>query len=298
MKKIGVIRGGNWDGYENSLKQGAYIISYIQNNLGEKYEAIDIFIDKDGIWYIKGLPITPHDIVHKVDVIWNTAHSAIAQMLNNFSIPHISIPTISSALKKSREMLYEHMRNTDIHMPQHFIIPAYQNDFDGPIERFAIKKAKQVFEKFSSPWIVRSFNQDISMGIHVANTYPELVNAIIDGAEHGNSLLVEELIAGKDGSIHSLKGFRNDDIYTFGSGNFSLAEKEKLYNITRDLHTHLGDTHYLKSDFILAPRGRVYLKNIDLTPDFKDNSHFCESCMAIGAKPHNVFEHILEQAFL
>ena len=298
MKKVGVIRGGDWEGYENSLREGQDIISYIQNNFPLKYEAIDIFIDKEGIWYIKGLPIVPHDIVHKVDVIWNTAHASIAQILNNFSVPHISIGAFSGALKKSREMLREHMRNTDIHMPQHFIIPAYQSDIDGPIEKFAIKKAKLVFEKFSSPWIVKSFNEDIGMGIHVANTYPELVNALIDGAEHGNSLLVEELISGKEGSIHSLKGFRNDDIYTFGSSNFSLAEKERLANITKDLHTHLGDAHYLKSDYIVTPRGRVYLKNIDFQPDFKDNSHFCESCEHIGAKTHTVFEHILEQALL
>ncbi len=298
MKKIGVIRGGDWEGYENSLKQGADIFSYIQNNFPNKYEAIDIFIDKDGIWHIKGLPITPHDTLHKVDVIWNTAHASVAQVLNNFSIPHVSIGAFSGALKKSREMLREHMRNTDIHMPQHFIIPAYQGDIDGDIQNFAMKKAKEVFEKFSSPWIVKSFNEDIGMGIHVANTYPELVNALIDGAEHGNSLLVEELIAGKEGSVHSLKGFRNDDIYTFGSNNFSLNEKEKLANITKDLHKHLGDAHYLKSDYILTRGGRVYLKDIDFQPDFKDNSHFCESCEHVGTKPHSLFEHILERALL
>jgi len=322
MKKVGILRGGAWGNYGNSLQDGADLISYVNENLADKYTTVDIFVDRKGIWHINGLPVLPHDIVHKVDVAWNVSHPSLSQILNNFSIPNISVPAFSSSLKESRAMLREHIANAGVTMPQHFIIPAYQADFDGPVEKFATKKAKEIFEKFGSPWIVKSLTEDVSMGpvrgressqrvstsngmgVHVANTFPELVNALIDltaqagGAEHGGSILVEELIAGREGVMHSLSGFRGEDVYTFPLSNFSEAEKEKLTLLSKNLHTHLGDNHYLKSHFILTPNRGIYITNIDFIPDFGSNSHFCKSCDSVGAKAPDVFEHILNKAFL
>src|SRR3989344_7298587 len=143
MKKVGILRGGAWGNYGNSLQDGADLISYVNENLADKYTTVDIFVDRKGIWHINGLPVLPHDIVHKVDVAWNVSHPSLSQILNNFSIPNISVPAFSSSLKESRAMLREHIANAGVTMPQHFIIPAYQADFDGPVEKFATKKAKE-----------------------------------------------------------------------------------------------------------------------------------------------------------
>ena len=51
-----------------------------------------------------------------------------------------------------------------------------------------------------------------------------------------------------------------------------------------------------KSDFVLNPHGKVYLLNIDSTPDLKPDSHFSQVCESVGAKTHHVVEHILERA--
>ena len=95
-------------------------------------------------------------------------------------------------------------------------------------------------------------------------------------------------------------GFRGQDIYTFPLGNtfgnFSLEEKEKLVNLTKILHKHIGAKYYLKSDFVLTPRGKVYLLSIGSMPDLKVGSHFSQVCESVGAKTHQVIEHILEQA--
>ena len=185
-------------------------------------------------------------------------------------------------------------------MPRSIIIPAYQKDFDGPRERYAIKKAKEVFEKFSSPWIVKSFTEDSNMAVHLAKTFPELVNAIEDGAKHEKSILVEEFTAGKVASMHTIPMYRGEDIYTFplgnSFGNFSVGEKEILAHVAKDLHKHIGAKHYLKSDFVLNSHGRVYLLQIESIPDLKSDSHFSQVCESVGAKMHHVVEHILEQA--
>ena len=300
MKKVGILRGGAGEHYASSLKKGGEIISHIFENLSGKWTPVDILIDKEGIWHINGMPISPADLMHRVDVVWNIAHPGASVILDNFSIPNVSHGSFSSALENSKEMLREHMGKINVQMPKSIILPLYQKDFDGPRERYAIKKAKEVFEKFPSPWIVKSFTPDSNMGIHLTKTFNELAGAIEDGVKHEKSILIEEFIAGKVASVHSVPHFRGQDIYTFPLGNsfgiFSADEKEKLTALAKDLHIHIGAKHYLKSDFVLSPRGKVYLLGIESTPDLKKDSHFSQVCESVGAKTHQVIEHILEQA--
>ena len=305
-KRVGIIRGGSGKNYTSSLKKGGEIISHIFENLGDKYKVVDILIDKEGTWHHNGVPILPTDLAHKVDVVWNTAHPSFSVILDNLSIPNVAHGSFSTALEDSREMLREHMKQINLPMPRTIILPVYQKDFDGEMGKYIIRKAKEVHEKFSAPWIVKSFTEDSNMGIHLAQTFPELVDAIEDGVKHEKSILVEEFVAGKVASIHSVPKFRGEDIYTFpclpvgtalgnAYGIFSAEEKEKLEALAKKIHIHLGAKHYLKSDFILTPRGKVYLLQIESAPDLKQGSHFLQVCESVGAKPHHVIEHILEQ---
>lgn len=310
-KRLGILRGGAGEEYNSSLRKGGDFILHITENLGDQYKVYDILIDRDYVWHLGGVPINPGDLVTKIDVVWNFSHPSFSNILESLGIPNIGASAFSHSLKTSREMLAEHMKSMNVSIPRHIVLPVYQKDFDpryakgsgeasGPREKYSIKKAKEVFEKFSSPWIVKSFTPDTSMAIHLAKTFPELVRAIEDGVEHEKSILVEEFIAGKVASIHSVPNFRNEEVYVFPLGNsfgiFSHDEKEKLISLTKDLHTHLGAEHYLQSQFILTPRGKVYLSDFDLNPDIKPDSHFSQVCESVGAKPHDVILHILEGA--
>jgi D-alanine-D-alanine ligase-like ATP-grasp enzyme len=294
-KRVGILRGGTGDYYETSLKEGGHVISHILD-LSDKWKPVDILIDKEGIWHAGGVPIKPSDLINKVDVVWNSTHPSFSNVLKNLSIPTTGVSSFSFASNSSRAILEEHMKKIGVSIPKHIIIPLYQEDFDGPVEKYVLRKAKAVFEKFSSPWVVKSFASDLDMGVHIAKTFVELTDAIMDGVKHKKSILVEELIAGKDVSMHSVAGFRGEDIYTFLPGNFSLIEKEKLTNLTKDIYNHLGVSNYLKADFILSSNGRIYLNNVEFSPNLKEDSHFCESCESVGAKSHHIIEHILERA--
>src|SRR3989344_8971548 len=300
IKRIGILRGGAGKHYATSLQKGGEIISHIFEKLSHKYKPVDIFIDKNHIWHCGGVPINPGDLMNKIDIAWNVAHPSLSNILDSLSIPHISTPAFSSTLENSKELLRKHMKEIGVQMPRSIIIPAYQKDFDGPRERYAIKKAKEVHKKFSSPWVVKSFTEDSNIAIHLAKTFPELVNAIEDGVKHEKSILVGEFITGKIASVHTIPMYRGEDIYTFplgnSFGNFSAGEKEILSHVAKDLHRHIGAKHYLKSDFVLNSHGRVYLLQIESILDLKSDSHFSQVCESVGAKMHHVVEHILEQA--
>ena len=302
-KRIGILRGGEGKHYSSSLKRGGEAIAHILGNLSDKYKVIDIFIDKDGIWHAGGVSILPFDLAHRVDVVWNATHPRFSNILESASIPYVGNGSFSHTLENSKEMLREHMREIGVDMPRSIVIPIYQSDFDGPRERYSIKKAKEVHEKFGSPWIIKSYISDANMGIHLAKTFNELVAAIEDGVKHETSILVEEFIAGKVAAVHSVPYFRGEDIYTFPLGNtygiFSSEEKDKLAGLAKDVHRHLGVKHYLRSNFVLGSNGnkrKIYLTDIESMPDLKPESHFSQACESVGTKMHHVVEHILESA--
>jgi len=320
-KRVGILRGGTGENYISSLEKGGEIISHIFENLSHKYRVFDILVDKKGVWHLNGVPVLPADLIHKVDVVWNISHPSLSIALNSLSITNVSLDSFSFALENSREMLREHLKQIGLPMSKHIILPVYQKDFDqsspplrqgyagrarlrhgeaDPIAQYAIKKAKEVFEKFSSPWIVRSFSLSNETGAHLAKTFPELVKAIEDGMEHQQSILVEEFIPGKVASVHSLPDFRGEDIYTFPPmnifGGLSSAERRKLTDFARDLHKYLNVKHYLKSGFVINKRGKIYLLNINSTPDFKPNSYFSQTCEQVGVRIHQVIEHIIEKS--
>ena len=310
--RVGIMRGGQGENYTSSLKRGGEIISYLLENLSDKYKPVDILIDKEGLWHLGGMPIKPANLVHKVDIVWNTAHPSLSMILDNLSIPNIGVGSFSHTLENSKEMLREHMNKMNVSMPRHILIPAYFADIDarpqtpersdggqGPRERYAIKKAKEVHAKFASPWIVKSFTPDANMAIHLAKTFDELVAGIEDGVNHNKSILVEEFIPGTVASLHSVPHFRNEEIYIFPPvnvfGSLSAENKNKLSLLVKDLHHHLGAKHYLKSNFLLNKRGKIFLLDFESVPNLKSHSHFSQACESVGAKMHHVVEHILEQ---
>jgi D-alanine-D-alanine ligase-like ATP-grasp enzyme len=295
-KRVGVLRGGEGDHYDKSLKDGGEVILCIRENLADRWQPLDILIDKNNVWHAGGIPIQPTELINKVDVVWNATHPAFSQTLRNLNIPFVGSGSFGSTLGESRAMLEKHMKEIGVKMPRHVLIPLYQTDFDGPRERFSIKKAKEVHEKFPAPWIVRPMPGDSLRGVHLANTFPELVEAIEDEVNHGKSILVEEFISGRNSFMHSVAGFRGADIYTFPAGKFRADEKEKLEKLAKDLFMHLGVAHYLNSNFVVHPKRGIYLTSVEFQPDFGIDSHFNKVCESVGTRPYQILEHLLKEA--
>ncbi|HNW71769.1 MAG TPA: hypothetical protein PKZ36_02280 [Candidatus Paceibacterota bacterium] len=293
--KVGVLRGGTDKFYEDSLQDGGEVITNLSKYLGSNWKVFDILIDKKGVWHFAGLPIKPTELAHKVDVIWNTSSSEFSQILKNLGIPYFGLKSFSESLCNSKQMLKEHMEKIGVNMPRHLILSPYKCDIDGPRERYSIKKAKEVFEKFGAPWTIQSLTTNSNMAIHVANTFPELVDAIEDGVSQGVGLLVEECIKGREAQVHILPGFRGENIYTFPVGNFRKDEKEKIDLLSRKILNHVGSQYYLKTNFKLDNKGKIYFIGLELMPSLKTESHFYSSCESVGVKQHQIVEHILKR---
>jgi D-alanine-D-alanine ligase-like ATP-grasp enzyme len=294
MKRVGILRGGKGENYHKSIRQGGDLIVCITENLKDKYKPIDILIDTEGEWHLAGLPILPAQIVHKVDIVWNTAAPEYAIILSNFSIPVVSENSFTHSISESRAMLEEHLQSAGAKMPRHMVLPVYQEDFDGDREKYAIKKAKEVHAKFPAPWIVKTLNPDSGTAIQVAKTFGSLAQSIENNLNSGQSIVIDEFITGTPGAVHTVSNFRGEEVYAIPEKKFNKDEKEKITLFAKNLHKHLGVETYLKSDFTLHPRLGVYVTSISLTPDLRASSHLEESLHSVGAKLEHLIEHILE----
>jgi D-alanine-D-alanine ligase-like ATP-grasp enzyme len=291
--RVGIIRGGEGSNYDQSIEHGGEILSYLHENLADKFKAVDILIDPEGVWHIQGLPIMPADLVHKIDVAWNTSGHDASVILDNIGIPYVGKNPVSSIFENNRSTYEEHLKKIGVNIPKHLVLPIYQKDFDKNLENYARKMGQEVFAKFGAPWTVRSYVPDKNLGIYVAKTYPELISSVYELAEKGKSILVEELIPGQEISMHSLSGFRGQHPYVFPLVKFAHKEKDTITRLAEDLHSHLDASHYLNSNFVINPNRGIFLTSISFIPDFSPDSHFYSMCEAVGAKPHHIIEHII-----
>src|SRR5665811_1682798 len=135
-KTIGILRGGSDGDYYESLREGGEIISHIFENLSDKWHVVDIFIDKNNVWHLNGFQIEPVILPEKVDLVWNTGHHSLVNILNELTIPAINISSLTSLLRNDSEILSEHVKNFDLKVPKKLVLPLYQEDFDGPLDLY------------------------------------------------------------------------------------------------------------------------------------------------------------------
>ncbi|MEK7569623.1 MAG: hypothetical protein AAB500_01900 [Patescibacteria group bacterium] len=281
MRRIGILRGGR-ENYEMSLWGGGNLIAYLSEVLPHKCRPVDVLVARDGVWHIAGVPGTAGDLMHRVDMVWNVAHPSFSKTLADLSIAEIGMPENFSYLEP--EIWKKEAENLGIKIPRRMILSTYQKDFDGDRNRYAVKKAKEVHEKFSPPWQVRSLIPS-HMGVHVASTFNELVDAIEDGVSHEESIQVEELIPGKSVEAHTLSGYRGEKVYVFPG---------EVNDIAKKLHEHLHPRHYLHSNFIVHPKRGMFLSDLNFVPDLRAGSSLQKLCAQIGTKSHEIVEHMLD----
>ncbi|MFA5773400.1 MAG: D-alanine--D-alanine ligase [Candidatus Paceibacterota bacterium] len=330
MIKVGVIRGGISGEHEVSLASGAQVLSHLRSDkMKDKYSAIDIFIDRDGIWHINGIPTSMDKIIHKVDVIINALHGdygedgKVQQLLEQWGIPYTGSGPFASAIGYNKFLTKQEFSKLGINTPKHILFPAYQEDFDEPKSRYAEKKAREVWERLPPPWIVKPLTGGSSMGVHVCKTFQSLVDAFEEGVNEKVSVLVEEFIKGKEATVGIINDFRGKSIYalppieirvpktsTFFDkdvkyngksqeicpGNFTNEEKKELERLASLIHTGLDLSHYSRSDFIIHPKRGIYALEVNTLPGLTDQSLMPKALSAVGSNIPEFIEHIIKLA--
>ncbi len=330
MIKVGVVRGGPSSEHSVSIKTGATILNYLNNEtLSKKYKAVDILIDEDGIWHKNGIPVTMEEVFHSVDVIFNALHGyygedgKIQQTLNQWSIPYTGSGAFASALGFNKALSKEQFSILGIKTPKHILFPAYQKDIDGPMNKYVKDKARVVLGRISPPWIVKPLTGGSSVGMHLCQTFPDLIKNFESIIDTKSSILVEEFVSGKEATVGVVEDFRGESLYTLppieikipksssffdfnakysGSseeicpGNFNNEEKAELRRLASSIHKGLNLDHYSRSDFIIHPKRGIYALEVNTLPGLTSESLFPKSLSAVGSNLEEFVDHLIQLA--
>ena len=316
-KKVGVLRGGPSSEYEVSLKTGKSVM----DNLADRYEVLDIFIDKEGVWHYLGVPIKPERIFKMVDVIFNALHGAygedgtVQKLMDTFGIPYTGSTALASAVGMNKVLSKNIYKNNNLKTPLHKTIS--KND-DIQIE------VVKLFKTFPMPVVVKPVNGGSSVGTAIAKTLADLELAISDALKYSDTALIEEFIAGKEATCGVIDNFRNEAIYallpveigkskesTFYDynakyisntqeiicpGNFTEVEKRMVQQMAQEAHKVLGLRHYSRSDFIIHPKRGIYILETNTLPGLTDHSIIPKSVKAIGCSLPDFLDHLITLA--
>ncbi|MEY2664207.1 MAG: hypothetical protein RIT04_15 [Candidatus Parcubacteria bacterium] len=228
LTRVGVLRGGPSNEHDVSLQSGATVL---RNLSPEKYHAIDIFIDRDGQWHIGGLAMSPHDVLSKVDVVFNALHGAygedgkVQRILDMHGIPYTGSDSISSAIGMNKALSKKAFQKAEIEgkiglkIAQHVLIDKSEieaetgGDDDTALASVLREKLLAIFRSFPMPVVVKPVASGSSVGVSIARSFEELEAGVVAAFEFGDVVMIEEFIQGTEATCGVIEGLRGQDLY-------------------------------------------------------------------------------------
>jgi D-alanine-D-alanine ligase len=303
MIKIGVLRGGPNNDFEISLRTGQSVL----NSLEGSYDTKDILVDRNGEWFIDGIPVLPERVINRFDLIFNCLHGSygedgkVQQLLDSFFVPYTGSGVMGSAIAINRHLAKRNYLINGFNVPRHEVIP---------VSLDLKNKLRGIYNKWSLPLVVKPLNATNISGVTVVSNYFDLKEALSNAFEYSNEVIIEEFIRGKRASCCVAENFRDKELYTFlptenivigGEeqefipGRFSSEEKEVIQALAERAHKTLGLRHYSKSDFIIGSK-KVYILGTSSLPNLDEESTFSKSLESVGSSLEEFTKHIVNLA--
>lgn len=315
---VGVLRGGPSLEHEVSIKTGQSVL----DNLPDAYIGRDIFISKDNHWHIDRKPTTPDRVFHSVDVVFNALHGQfgedgkVQRLMEIYGVPYTGAGVAASALGMNKILAREAFKKVGLKLAMAVEINA--------AEQGSESSALRVFKAMPPPWVVKPAAAGSSVGVRIVKTVADLSGAISEASEHGEKVLIEEFIPGKEATCGVLENFRGQNHYAlpvveiippskFGFFNydakysgetkeicpsgFELAVKRRIEELAKVAHSAIGCRHYSRSDFIVSKKG-IYILEINTLPGLTAESLLPKAMAAVGSSHKELIGHLLKLALL
>ncbi|HVU75442.1 MAG TPA: ATP-grasp domain-containing protein [Candidatus Paceibacterota bacterium] len=313
---VGVLRGGTSSEYNLSLKTGAAMLNALPE---DRYEARDIFIDKSGLWHLRGQPATPARALAQVDVVLNALHGgagedgSVQRLLEKLGVRYAGAKPIPSGLSLNKVRAREVLQGAGIRMPR-AISFSLSNGLN------TAEMAQAVFSQFGPPYVVKPASEGAGRGIVIAAHLLELPDAIGDVLDAYGSAIIEEYVRGHEVSIAVIQGFRNEDLYVLPPAHvrregqfltpdmhdagtiahsvpspFSHVQKLSLADVARRAHKALDLGHFSRADAIVAPSG-IYVLEVNAIPGLYPGASMPLMLDAVGSSVTEFLEHAIHLA--
>ncbi len=282
---VGVLRGGPSSEYEISLLSGASVLAELPK---DKYEARDLFVDREGTWHSRGVPVSPEKALAGVDAVFNVIHGeygedgTLHRVFDPLGVPYTGPSQFDSTRAFNKQHTKDALREHGVRSPYSVVVEpgsAYE------------AVAQDVFRLVTLPMIIKPVIGGSSVGMSIVRSFHELENALRHAAQVSPKILVEEFITGREATVGVVDNFRGAEHYALMPveiipppgrffdyevkyngqtkelvpSTFSDKIKKELERVATLVHDKLGMRHYSRSDFIVSPRG-VYFLEINNAP--------------------------------
>lgn len=320
--RVGVLRGGPSSEYEVSLKTGAAILETLRNEMSDRYDAVDVLIDKSGIWYVNGVPFEPRVAKRHFDIAVNALHGQygedgkIQHILESHDVPFTGSGSLSSAVGMNKILTKKALKDHNIKSPY------WKEILSKNVERDPVAEANELFNTFLFPAIVKPTGAGSSVGVSKVSTQSEIVKALMDAAAHGDSIIVEEFIPGIESTCGVIEGFRGEHLYSLPAveirhkkpffdyeskytpgmseeivpATFPLELRKKIEALAKEVHQTLRLRHYSRTDFIIHPRRGIYVLETNTLPGLTNESILPKSLRSVGSSLAEFVDHIIKLA--
>ena len=311
MTTVAVMRGGIGDEHAISLQTGAAVLAH----LPQTYRPLDIYIDRTGVWHMRGVPIPPERSLAGADVAINALHGAygedgtVQRILERSGIPYTGAGAFAAGASLNKALAKDILASHGVKVPRHVILKVSPD-----LEKDAI----EAFRKFSPPVVVKPIASGSSVGVALGRTFTEFWEQVKAAFALSREVMVEEYIVGKEATVGVIEDFRNAPRYALlpvevvrpayslfqynqkvspegmlrVPASFSHDEGVELERLAVLAHDALSLRHYSRSDFIVTPRG-IYFLEANALPGLADQSAFAQSLKAVGVGMEEFTDHII-----
>lgn len=316
--RVGVVRGGPSNEYEVSLNSGAAVLSALHDKFDDRYEPVDVFIDKTGKWHILGKEIAPEKSGQHFDIAWNALHGTygedgkIQSFFEAHGIPFTGSGSLSSAVGMNKALTKKILGDHGIRSPywKEALSADIRNDIDAAVE--------DLFTTFLMPAVIKPAQSGSSVGVSIARGKGDIGPALEEAIKHGDAVIIEEYIPGVEATCGVIEGFRGQELYALPPveirsknsffdykakyegqseeivpARFSREITAALEDLARSVHRSLRLKHYSRTDFIIHPRRGIYVLETNTLPGLTRESLIPKALRAVGSDIHELIDHVI-----
>ncbi|MBI1957205.1 MAG: D-alanine--D-alanine ligase [Candidatus Niyogibacteria bacterium] len=314
---VGVFRGGPSSEYDVSLRSGAEVLGALDER---RYEAVDIFIDKTGVWHMHGVPAAPQKVCNAIDIAFNALHGEygedgkIQQIFEQYGLSYTGSGIIASAAGMHKRTARDLFGQAGLTIPAG--IAVLKNSDWAEASAYAIRH-------LGFPLIVKPANRGSSIGIRVATNAYELMDAMKTAFSTDNEIVIEQFIRGREASVAVLERFRGIPHYAFPvveivpppsspffdaaskydgrtqeicPGRFSDDIRDRLQATAVAAHSAIGCRHYSRSDFMITPKGEIVILELNTLPGLTGQSLYPKAAASVGLNFPQFVHHLISLA--
>ena len=305
--RIAVLRGGPSSDYETSLITGAHAVKHLK----QVHTVEDIFVDKEGTWHRRGVPIEPHRLAPHIDVFVNALHGEygedgrVQQILEPLQVQYTGPRFMSAVNSWRKDIARELLIRAGLRVPEGRSVSTLSEPYE---------VADIIHRELGGQYVVKPISGSASKGVEIVRAFPDLGQALVRALMKYKRVLVEELLRGIEIKCVVVNNFRNQDFYAFlpieiarsqleiysptsehylfSPARLSASEKKLAMQTAIHAHKALHMHDYSSVDMMFTKRG-PYVLEVDALPPMGNETIFNKSLESVGATCPEFLKHIV-----